>query len=199
MKKARALQSANNDALNEANNWQAAINSYWQNLKATEKKYKEVAQSIENGVKFAGVITENTHEVKEAVETLVCVVRETSKETDTLKNRIHDLKNRLSTATNKSNTYLALISDLEGKVADSAKANEAAIRAVLDLLKEVYLLYINLSGITIIEKIRIQIGEHWLSLECGHEIWMEFYNKIDVLKYLSTHSRGLAENLRYLE
>jgi hypothetical protein len=198
LKTARELQSANNDAFREANEWQASIHSYWQNLKATDKKYKDLHQSIEHAVKSAKIITQNTNEVQEAVETLVCVVRETSKETDSLKNKIHDLKNRLSTVTNKGNIYLALITDLEARVSDATKANEAAIRAVLDLLKEVYLLHISLSGVTILEKIRIKIEEHWLSLECGHETWMEFHIKINVLDYLSTHSRGLAENLQYL-
>jgi hypothetical protein len=198
--KAKTQLNTNEKAYNEAVAWETIIDDYWARVKNSDKKFHEAHRLIMRLENLAGIITENVGLVSEAIETLVCVVREMSKETDSLKNKVQDLLNRLSTAPNKANPYLKKIEELQKSVDESIGANAIAIKDVLDLLKEIYLLRIALEGKAEAQRIRIKLEERWSYIEVGHEVWMEFYHKIVILEYLTSKDniRSLAANVHNL-
>ena len=180
-----------------ASDWKGVIEPYWANVKKTNDAYLDIEDVLKQLEDLAHVVTKNGGIVAEAVETLVCIVREMSHSTDKLKNKVLDLKNRLSTA-EANNTYLKKIKEFEAKVEDATKSNGAAIRAVLDLLKEAYLLRISLEGRISITDVQVKLEEKWCVLEIGNSEWMEFYQKITILKYLKEHERSLAQSINWL-
>lgn len=200
LNKAKTQLETNQKAYDEALAWETIIDDYWVRVKNSDKKFQDAHRLILRLEILADIITENVGLVSEAIETLVCVVREMSKETDSLKNKVKDLQNRLSTAPNKANPYLKKIDELETLVDASIGANTAAIKDVLELLKEIYLLRISLEGKAEEKRIRIKLEERWSYIEVGHEGWMEFYYKIVILEYLTSKDnvRSLAANVHNL-
>jgi hypothetical protein len=198
--KATTQLDTNQKAYNEALAWETTIDDYWARVKNSDKKFQDAHRLIMRLEKLADIITENVGLVSEAVETLVCVVREMSKETDSLKIKVTDFQNRLSTAPNKANPYLKKIDELQTLVEASTGANTTAIRDVLELLKEIFLLRISLEGKVEAKRIRIKLEERWSYIEVGHEVWMEFYHKIVILEYLTSKEnvRSLAANVHNL-
>ena len=189
-------QAVNATALAEANAWKTIIDAYWENVQHTQAIYKDVDNSIQKLLRFSNVITDNVHQVRDSIEILVCVMREIAKQTDGLKKRIGDLKSRLS-GTNNNNAYYTLILDFETKVKEAIIASEAAIKAVLELLREIYLLSISLSGKVSVDRLHTHISD-FQSIEIGNMNWMEFFYKIDLPALWRSRNFGLEENIKHL-
>jgi chromosome segregation ATPase len=197
--KARGKKAANQLALTEAEEWKTLVREYWTRLLETDDKYDKLDITIQRLTELARVTTQNVHELSQAVETLVCIVREASAKTDALSQKVTRLRNRLSAVTNKNNGYLKLIAEMEAKVLEAATTNETAIKAVLDLLKDCYELHVQLEGRILAEKIRIRLEDPWTSIEVGDEESMEFYHKFLIVEYLRDHYHGLEAHLEKLK
>lgn len=196
----RAATSAEEDlktateAAVAADAWKNLIHPYWANVKQTNKLYLDAESLLSQLERLSKVIMGNVGIVAEAVETLVCIVRETSLATDKLHNKIADLKRRLQTA-EPTNGYLKKIMEFDAKVSEAQKANVQAIRAVLDLLKESYLLHFSMIDHVRIEKIKTEMDAHWHIVEVGNDEWMEFCHKIDIIQYVVEHDLSLAQSV----
>jgi hypothetical protein len=182
------------DSADAATAWKNLIDPYWKNVKNTNKIYLDTEILLSQLQRLAKVITGNVSIVADAVETLLCVVRETALSTDKLHNKMSDLKRRLQTA-DPNNGYLKKILEFDAKVSEAQKANVLAIRAVLDLLKEAYLLHFSLIDNIHIEKIKTEMDEHWHIIDIGNNEWMEFCHKIDILNYLVVHDLSLVQSV----
>ncbi len=198
VKNAVAQLDISSKALALATEWKGVIETYWVNVKKSNNAYLEVEGFLNQLESLAKTVTKNGGIVAESIETLVCVVREMSLSTDKLKNKVRDLKNRLTTA-DANNTYLKKIKDFELKIEDATKANATAIRSVLDLLKQAYLMRVSLEGrISVTTQIEEKLADKWCVLEVGNDEWMEFYHKITIIKYLVEHDRSLAQSVHWL-
>ncbi len=204
LKVANIRLDAAKQAFSEMESWSLLIAEYKNRLVDTQEAYISADKLIEKLCNLSIVITENVGYFSEAVETLVCIIREMSQRTDKLKNKMYDLKTRLATA-DKTRKYYVKLDELDMNIDDATKSNVKAIRAVLDLLKETFMLNANLKGNMseamnqkLIDELNI-LDKKLLLFQIGNTDWMEFFREIDVLQEFSSHNRGLTDNVRHLK
>lgn len=187
---AETERNAASTARAEAEAWEARTIHHWENVKAIENQYLEIADLIYDFQQTAQVISQNTYCVAEAVEIMVCMARRTARHTDRFKRNTKEILDKLPADT--GNSFRQLIEELAAAIEVALTANMDAIKKCLDALKAAYLLHISIMGQKRIPGIRFDLADNYLKINLDGDS-----KPIDLLEYFNKN-RGLESNLESL-
>ena len=188
---AQAGLTAATSARDEIQTWETNIDGYWDRVKAIEKKYREIEDMIGNFKNTACAVTQNSYCVAESTEILACMVRQMTAQTDSTKQAMRLVLDRVASA-GQGNAFRPFMNDFLAAVDEAITANTEAIKKSLDVLKLAYKLHISLKGKRRLAEpnVRFPLDDKYRKIVLENQT-------IEILPYLN-QDRGIESNLENL-